>query len=110
MNGNVRVYRSGQGSCDSSEIALHTDAVSSDTNHATVWLAHNYYRLKTNRIDTEMCDECLFDLNDGADDEGSVNRDIYLAFNRVISGRSDRNGYGTCMVKLAWVCNVVNNN
>ena len=106
MSGHVIAYQCGHGSCNSAEIERKTGAVGSATSAATFWLAHNYYRLKTDTLDHELCDECLFDLNNGADDEGTMNRDLYLSFNRVNSGKADRNGYGVCFVKLSWVCNV----
>ena len=73
---------------------------------ATFQLGHNYYRLTTEDMDEEECSNCLYDLDNGDDTTGTVNRDLYLAFNRVVSGRSDRNGAGTCEVKLSWECNI----
>ena len=91
------------------QLSNHTDAVGSGRTFITLWISHNYYRLKNNQIDTEMCSDCFYDLNDGNNREGSVNRDFWLAFNRAVSGMSSRNGYGTCNVKLSWVCNVPGN-
>ena len=86
--------------------ASHAGALGHGTDNVTFWLAHNYYRLKTRQLDEEMCNVCLYDLNNGEDREGLVNRDLYLAFNRVVSGFSRRDGTGACSVRLSWVCNI----
>lgn len=45
--------------------------------------------------------EWLYALNGQPDTEGPVNYDIYAAFNRVVTGRSDRNGTGVSIVSVS---------
>ena len=98
------------GSCDGGFITNKSGGFSAA--HATVLLAHQYGRLIMNGdgIDEEWCDECAFELNDAVDTSGAENRDLYLAFNRLVQnevpGAGD--GYGVCSAKLSWVCNVAN--
>lgn len=44
----------------------------------------------------------MFALNGQADATGPVNDDIYLALNRVVTGRPDRYGNGLCKVSIGW--------
>ena len=105
-NGDVIVRKSDHCLPKGSELERHsTNTTAGVADAATFWLGHNYYRLKTTKIDEETCSDCLYDLNNGADFEGKVNRDLYLAFNRVVSGNSGRDGFGTCKVQLSWECN-----
>jgi hypothetical protein len=54
------------------------------------------------RLLTYTClnSEWLYALNGQPDTEGPVNYDIYAAFNRVITGRTDRNGTGVSSVSV----------
>ncbi|PVD31302.1 hypothetical protein C0Q70_06714 [Pomacea canaliculata] len=45
----------------------------------------------------------MFALNGQADATGPVNYDIYVALNRVVTGRPNRNGVGLCKVSIGWV-------
>ena len=97
--------------CSGYPIDVQVGVLGPNTTRATVLLAHQYGRLIINgdELDKEWCNECFFELNDASDDQGPENRDLYLAFNRVINAaRSESDGYGVCSVKLSWVCNVAN--
>ena len=86
--------------------------LNTNTTLATVQLAHRYSRVQINgdEFDKEVCDECLFELNDAVDNVApDSNRDLYLAFNRAVnSDEPEYDGYGVCSAKLSWVCNVAN--
>ena len=111
--GNVYFFESYHGgSCDGYFVELLDGVLGLNTTHATVLLAHRYGRVQINgdEFDKEVCDECLFELNDAADNVApDSNRDLYLAFNRAVNSEEQtHDSYGVCSVKLSWVCNVAN--
>lgn len=74
-----------------------------NTNKINVWIANHYLKVANDggRLCERNCNKCLFGLN-GQITPGSINQDIHVAANRVISG-SYRNGYGLCFFKMSWV-------
>ena len=100
------------GSCDGGPFEYLAGVLGPNTTHATVLLAHRYGRVQINgdEFDKEVCDDCLFELNDAADNVApGSNRDLYLAFNRAVNSEEPGfDGYGVCSAKLSWVCNVAN--
>ena len=111
--GSVRFLESTHGGlCDGDQFEAFYGVLGPNTTLATVQLAHRYSRVQINgdEFDKEVCDECLFELNDAADNVApDSNRDLYLAFNRAVnSDEPEYDGYGVCSAKLSWVCNVAN--
>ncbi|KAH3878081.1 hypothetical protein DPMN_001963 [Dreissena polymorpha] len=85
----------------------YTDAVRlGSVNRTTLFISNEHVRITNNNgLNQILCHKCLFALNGQTDlGSGGVNEDIYIALNRVITGRSDRNGVGVCSAKLSWVC------
>ncbi|KAH3701672.1 uncharacterized protein LOC127861128 [Dreissena polymorpha] len=88
-------------------LATYTDAVKSGSvSRVTLFISNGHVRItNSNGLNQKLCDQCLFALNGQADPSyGGANEDIYIALNRVITGRSDRYGVGVCSAKLSWVC------
>lgn len=83
-----------------------TNLVTAGTSTVTVWISNEYVRIQTNTGHQErICSSCLWSLNGQSDNEGPVNEDVYLAFNRVVANTA-RNGVGVCNVKVSWECPV----
>ena len=93
--------------CNSVQLKTHSNAIGPMVNKTTFWLGDHFYRIINDAgLNTEIClNECIFALfNQSDSSSGGPNFDIYLAFNRVVNGRSDRNGYGTCSARISWQC------
>ncbi|XP_052275399.1 uncharacterized protein LOC127874806 isoform X3 [Dreissena polymorpha] len=75
-------------------------------NRVTLFISNEHVRITNDQgLNRILCHKCLFALNGSADpSSGGVNQDIYIALNRVITGRVDRNGVGVCSARLSWVC------
>ena len=86
----------------------YRNAVAAGVSQSIFWIGNEFYKFR-NEVDVndEVCQkDCLFALADQSD-SGPIrgrNRDVYLAFNRVVNGASSRNGYGTCHARIVWKC------
>ena len=99
------------------------DALNYKVRKLTVWIAHNFIRVKNYvGFDERFCTSCGFKLNGEYDYKYGVlsgrydslqdnrNQYIYLAFNRVITyrvGLKDYNllyGYGVCSATVRYEC------
>ncbi|XP_060076015.1 uncharacterized protein LOC132555678 [Ylistrum balloti] len=104
----ITSYKRGGSVCQFAKKAF-TDhyVVNPSVNTVTFYVADRSYRVTNDQgLDATHCSECLFALNGQRDTKGGnhrINKDIYLAFNRVISS-SSRNGNGVCSVDLEWDC------
>ena len=97
----------GNDHCQRKNPFVFTNALAPDVKKVSMWISNEFIRVKSYGAgpygcDEEMCSECLFALNGQFDK--TINTDIYVALNRVVSGRSDRNGYGVCAAELSWAC------
>ncbi|KAL3884542.1 hypothetical protein ACJMK2_024676 [Sinanodonta woodiana] len=71
----------------------------------TIYIGNEFIRVSTPLGDAfELCSNCLFALNGQADSQGTVNEDIYVGLNRIISSSQVGNGSGVCGVVISWAC------
>ena len=69
----------------------------------TIFIGNEYIRITDGAgFDKEKQSHCLFALNNHSDI--TVNQDIYVAINRVVSSANYRDGFGICAANLSWVC------
>ncbi|XP_060604072.1 uncharacterized protein LOC132756946 [Ruditapes philippinarum] len=99
----VRLYHSDR--CNSvGSFKTFADAIGPNVNQVTIYVSNQHIRIMNDQgFDEYVCDNCLYALNGQADSQG-INEDIYIGLNRVITGRSDRNGQGVCSATLTWIC------
>ena len=79
------------GSCNGQVLEMYFGVLGPNTTHATVLLAHRYGRVQINgdEFGKEVCDECLFELNDAADNVApDRNRDLYSHLTELSTVRS----------------------
>ena len=99
---NINVY--GNDHCKPvSKLFPFNNAIAPNVNHVTIWIGNEYIRVTNDAgFDKHVCSDCLYALNGQPD--ATVNLDIYVALNRVVSGRKDRDGVGVCGATLSWEC------
>ena len=103
---NEDIYIYGNDNCKKGYSPLRFyGALRDEATHVTIYVGNEYIRL-TNDLgfDQENCNRCLYALNGQIDPTGSENTSIFIGLNRVVNGRSDRNGFGVCAATLSWVC------
>lgn len=100
---NQGVYLWGSDKCKSKKFAAYKTFFK-NTNRIVIYVSNEFIRFTDGKSFSFMVsDKCLFALN-GQSDTGTVNQDLYLSLNRVISKYTSRYGYGVCNAKLSWVC------
>lgn len=99
---NIEFYKNDV--CSSGILQTFANAISSGVNHVTLYVSNQHIRVTNDQgLDAKICSECLYALNGQSDAQG-INEDLFLGLNRVVTGRTDRNGVGVCSVKMSWLC------
>lgn len=98
----IRVF--GSDKCGTTHFASYSNATGSAVSSVTIYIGPQYFRVVNNLgFDESVCDDCMFALSGQSDNQGSINEDVYVALNRVVS-YTYRNGIGVCSATLSWVC------
>ena len=99
---NEDIYIYGNDNCKKGYSPLRFyGALRDEATHVTIDVGNEYIRV-TNDLgfDQENCNRCLYALNGQIDPTGSENTSIFIGLNRVVNGRSDRNGFGVCAASV----------
>ena len=105
FDGHLRMY--GNDHCSDASYPLFFDKAmpryKNVSSLLTVFIGNEYLRVTDSEgFDQEIRSKCLFALNNHPDI--TVNNDIFVAINRVVSYADYRDGYGICAASLSWVC------
>lgn len=101
LGNNINVWSNDN--CKRFKSVSFPNAIGPDVSHVSIYIGNEYIRVTNDAgMDQELCSDCLYALNMQPDK--TVNQDIYVALNRVVSGTPSRNGYGVCAATLSWDC------
>lgn len=86
--------------CHSMRSTWANSLLAPDVKRVTIFVANNYVKITNDKgFEAKDCNRCIFALS-GQDPNDRANT-LFMAFNRVISGRS---GTGVCNVNIRWEC------